>query len=114
MAKKTKGYFIPTTIALALGYTAGFASDGLLEANAVELQHQAVVCSAIPPAQTGAAENFLGNILCDDIKEAFGIDTCPAQAIRQRGVQFKWDDDTGNISACTNIHRTGNWIDSDG
>jgi hypothetical protein len=113
MAKTTRAYFIPVTIAAALGYTAGFASDGLSEANAVEVQRNAVVCSSIAPEQTATVETFLGNILCDDIKSEFGIDACPANAIRQRGVRFKWDEESGDISACTNIRRVGNWIDSE-
>lgn len=104
-----KAYFIPTTIALALGYTAGFATDGLSEVEALPLQNAQTVCSEVAAEQVSTVETFLANLLCEDVKSAFGLSVCPASAIRQNGVSIKWSEE-GSVNMCTHIKHQGSWV----
>ncbi len=108
-----KAYLLPVTLAVSLGVNATLLSGGVQEVNAVPLTHSVVVCADLDTEETATVESFLGGHLCDPIKEAFGIDACPADAIRQRGVSIKWDEDTSNVKLCTHPTRSGNWVDGE-
>lgn len=104
-----KAYFLSVALATSIGVNAYLVGAGVQPVNAVSLDRSETVCSDVPIGQTATVETFLGNLLCDDIKAAFGILTCPVQSIRQRGVSIHWGD-AGRIKMCTHVKRAGNWV----
>lgn len=104
-----KAYLITLATGIALGSGAVQLAD-LNEVNAEPYSMQKVVSAQVPAGQVAAVETFLANLLCTQIEEDFGVTTCPASAIRRRGVTFKWDDDDQSIiNVLTNIKVDGSW-----
>lgn len=107
-----KAYLLPVALATSLGVNATLLSGGVQEVNAASFARSETVCVDVSPAQFGAMDTFIGNTLglCDAAKEAFGIDACPAAAIRQRGVSIRWPGDgEENGAVCSHITQPGNW-----
>lgn len=93
---KTPAYLISVTTAVALGYAAGFATDGIVAADTQPHTLQKVVSLDLGAGAASTFEGFLLNQMCPQIDSAFGLaaDTCDVDDIKDKtqGVTVQWDD----------------------
>jgi hypothetical protein len=90
----TKVHRITVATALALGYAAGFASDGLLSASAIESERSENLSMYLPQGAEESLETYIVNQGCDALDAKLGLtgaDVCSATNIRAASQNWKAD-----------------------
>ena len=86
-----KAYVISVTTAIALGYAAGFTTNGLTASAGKLEKRSAVVEKYLTQAASTTLENFVVNQLCEKVVGEFDVssNTCNIETFKENGVEFK-------------------------
>lgn len=106
-----KSFVISTTTALALGYAAGFATDGLTAKASKAIDHEECIEKTLGAGAVSTLETFLEAQMCPLMNAAFDVDDCSADDFHKNGVGVRIRDEGDGwvVESCPK--RPGTWTE---
>jgi len=106
-----KSFVISTTTALALGYAAGFATDGFTAKASKSIMHEECIEKELGAGAITTLESFLEAQMCPLMNTAFDVTDCSAADFKVNGVGVRIRSEGSGWAVESCPKRPGTWTE---